>query len=72
MLDYRFFKLNAGGVVDTAQVLRLPSDEAAVVHARGFGNGSAVEVWVGARRLVLLPPAAHPTANTYLQREASR
>lgn len=58
-MDYRFFRLNVGGVVDTAQVLRLPNDEAAIVHAKGFGNGCAVEVWVGARRLALLPPAAH-------------
>lgn len=73
MIDYRFFKLNAGGVVDTAQVLRLPDDEAAVVHARGFSNGSAVEVWVGARRLALLPPVAQgAAANPYASREAHR
>lgn len=71
MIDYRFFKLNAGGVVDTALVLRLPDDEAAFTHARGFGNGSAVEVWVGARRLALLPPA-QPAASPYTQREAYR
>lgn len=57
-MDYRFFKLNAGGVVDTAQIVRLPNDDAAVVHARGFGNGAAVEIWVGSRRLALLPPDA--------------
>ncbi len=57
MTDYRFFKLNVGGVVDTAEVLRLPNDEAAVTHAHGIANGFAVEVWSGQRKLALVPPA---------------
>ena len=60
MIDYRFFKLNLGGVVDTAEVLRLPDDEAAVTHARLIGNGCAVEVWAGRRKLALIPPTARP------------
>lgn len=55
--EYRFFKLNFSGVVDTADRLRLPDDEAAVVHARVFGNGSTVEVWAGARKLAVVPPS---------------
>lgn len=56
--DYRFFRLNDGGVVDTALVLRLPGDDAALVHARGFGNGKAVEVWVRDNKIATLPPEA--------------
>lgn len=54
--DYRFFRLNAGGVVDTAQVLRLADDDAALAHARAFGNGEAVEVWVRDRKIATVPP----------------
>lgn len=57
-MDYRFFKLNIGGVIDTAQTLRLPDDDAAVSHARNFGKGCAVEIWVGSRKLAVVPPEA--------------
>lgn len=56
MGEYRFFKLNFSGVVDSAERLRLPDDDAAVGHARSFGNGSAVEVWAGTRKLAVVPP----------------
>ena len=57
-MDYRFFRLNSGGVVDTAQILPLNNDAAAMLHARAFGNGSAVEVWVRDRKIATIPPAA--------------
>jgi len=57
-MDYRFFKMNAGGAVDTAQVMRLASDDLAMSHARSFGKGTAVEIWVGARKIAIVPPAA--------------
>lgn len=57
-MDYRFFRLNTGGVVDTAQIIRLNSDDAAMIHARAFGNGNAVEVWVRDRKIATIPPSA--------------
>lgn len=55
-MDYRFFRLNSGGVVDTAQVLRLRSDDDALLHARVFGNGNSVEVWLQNRKIATVPP----------------
>ena len=56
-MDYRFFRVNAGGLVDTAQIIRLGSDDAAFHHARAFGNGRAVEVWVRDRKIATIPPS---------------
>ena len=56
-MEYKFFRMNMGGVVDTAQTVRLADDTAAVSHAQGFGGGLAVEIWRRDRKIATVPPA---------------
>ena len=56
LVEYRFFRLNAAGLVDSAERLRLANEAAALDHARGFGDGDAVEVWQGGKRIASVPP----------------
>ena len=56
MTEYRFFRMNPGGMVDTGTRERLADDEAAIARARLFVDVRGVEVWSGSRRIVKLPP----------------
>jgi hypothetical protein len=47
MAEYRFFKLNASGMIDTAAVLRLADDFSALSHARDLHEPQPVEIWRG-------------------------
>jgi hypothetical protein len=53
MDDYRVYRLNDGGSIAAAELIRAADDEDAVSQARKLGsNGLKCEVWQG-RRLVL-------------------
>ncbi len=54
--EYKFFRLNLSGVVDTAKVLKFSDDETAIGHARDFYHPGQVEVWAGKRRIGIVPP----------------
>ncbi len=56
MIAYQFFRLNAAGLVDSAERLRLDDDAAALAHARGLRVPNRVEVWDGGRRVGVVPP----------------
>lgn len=56
LTEYRLFRINAGGMVDTAVVLRFADDASALDHAQDFGDGRLVEVWRGGRRIGNVPP----------------
>jgi hypothetical protein len=54
--EYNFFRLNASGVVDTAKLVRLSDDAAAIAHAREMYHSGQVEVWSGKRKIATVPP----------------
>ena len=56
-IEYRFFRLNAAGIVDSAERLRLPNDEAAIEHARALRDEARIEIWAGSRKVGVTPPA---------------
>ena len=56
VLNYRFYLLNANGMIDTAQVHRLADDAAALSYARDLGHSNPVEVWQQERRIGMIPP----------------
>lgn len=56
MGEYRFFKVNPGGMIDSGTRERLPDDEAAIARGRLLVDSSGVEVWAGGRRIAKLPP----------------
>ena len=58
MIEYRFFRINAGGMVDSGVRIRLADDEAAAAHARTLSDDRVVEVWAGQRRVLKLPPSS--------------
>ena len=56
MAEYRFFRMNGWGVVDTGGYARFTDDASALGHAREMGHAGKVEVWAGPRRVgVVLP-----------------
>ncbi len=55
--EYNFFQMNASGVVDSAKVVKLRDDEAAITHAREMFHSGPVEVWTGKRKIGVVPPA---------------
>ena len=55
--EYNFFRMNVSGVVDTAKVVKLKDDEAAIAHAREMYHAGQVEVWSGKRKVAVVPPA---------------
>lgn len=55
-MNYRFFRLNGSGVVDSVQVLPMADDAAAITHAEGLGNGAIVEVWTNDRKIASIAP----------------
>ena len=57
LIEYRFFKINAAGLIDSGQRLRLIDDDAAMAHARALTEPRLVEVWSGKRRVGIVPPA---------------
>jgi len=59
-MNYRFFRVNAAGVIDNAQVISLAGNDDAFVHARGFGNGQAVEIWLESRKIATVLPGGAP------------
>jgi len=56
MGEYRFFRLNAGGMIDSGVRERLPDDAAALAHAQALADARGVEVWMGSRRIAKVPP----------------
>ena len=56
MVEYRIFRVNAAGMIDSGQRLRLIDDGAAIAHARGMNEQRLVEVWSGNRRVGVVPP----------------
>ncbi len=55
--EYNFFRMNPSGVVDSAKLLKLSDDEAAIAHAREMHHSGQVEVWLGKRKIAIVPPA---------------
>ncbi len=60
--EYSFYKLNASGLVDSANAVRLPDDHSALAHARDMRLPYPVEVWAGRRRVALVPPSTERRA----------
>ena len=56
MGEYRFFKVNPGGMIDSGTRERLPDDDAAIARARALADSRGIEVWAGSRRIAKLPP----------------
>ncbi len=56
LAEYKFFRLNAAGLIDAAERCRLASDDDALDFARGFSDGAIVEAWRGDLRIAKLPP----------------
>ena len=54
MLSYRFYWLKPDGRIDTASNLEFADDHAATIHAQHILEGSAIEVWQGARKICQL------------------
>ena len=48
---YKFFILNAGGIIETARESAHAGDDAALNYARSFGEGVSVEVWLDRRKI---------------------
>ena len=55
MAEYKIFRLNDSGVVDSANRLPFADDGAATAHARSLSHPGRVEVWAGQRRVCILP-----------------
>ena len=53
--EYRLYRLNITGIVDTAESGLFANDGEALAHARVFGEGQAVEVWQGSREVAVVP-----------------
>ena len=67
LVEYRFFRLNAAGLIDAADRCRLVDDDEALAFAREFSDGAIVEAWRGDLRIAKLPPqrfAAYSVAPT--------
>ena len=63
--EYRIYRLNTTGIVDTAESGMFASDGDAMAHARVFGEGQTIEVWQGSREVAVLRGAgAGTTAGT--------
>lgn len=60
MVEYRFFRINPGGMIDSGTRERLPDDEAAIARARALSDNRSIEVWAGDRRIAKLPPQRLP------------
>lgn len=56
-MEYRFFRHNAAGIVDTAESVRLDDDDAALAYGMALRHAALVEVWAGSRRVGLVPPS---------------
>ena len=60
MQEYRIYKLGADGKIwSPPEIIKCMDDRAAIAHAKQLLNGTAVEVWQTARRIVHLDPI-HP------------
>lgn len=55
--EYNFFRMNPSGVVDTAKLMKLDDDDAAIAHAREMYHSGQVEIWSGKRKIASVPPA---------------
>jgi len=54
MISYRFYWLRSDGRIDTASNFEFADDQAARLHAESIMEGSAIEVWQGARKVFQL------------------
>ena len=62
MFHYRFYWLRPDGSIDTASNLEFADDNAARAHAERVRDGSAIEVWEGARKVFQLGLASSAAA----------
>lgn len=46
-VKYKFFRLNAAGVIEAARDASHPDIDAALAFARSYGAGQTVEIWIG-------------------------
>ena len=54
--EFRFFKINAGGMIDAVEYGRFSDESAALDHARTL-SGRLIEVWRSNRRIAnVVPP----------------
>lgn len=57
MRQYRVYLIDkAGHVAGPPQIISCEDDEAAVVKAKQYVDGVAVEIWDEGRRVTVLPP----------------
>ena len=63
LAEYRLYRLNVTGIVDTAESALFADDGAALAHARVFGNGQTVEVWQGSREVAVIPGRTAETSD---------
>ena len=55
--EFRFFKINAGGMIDAVEYGRFSDEPAALAHARTLSGGRLIEVWQSNRRIGnVVPP----------------
>lgn len=57
MVEYQIFRLNAAGIVDSAERVRLADDDAALSLAREWQDTARIEIWAGSRKVGVVPPA---------------
>lgn len=57
-VEYQFLHFNPGGVIDSAERLRLPGDDEAMARARSVRAAVRIEVWSGSRRVGVVPPVS--------------
>jgi len=56
LLEYRFYKLDRNDRVDgPPQVVKCADDDAALIEARNYVDGRAIEIWRGNKRVGLIP-----------------
>jgi len=56
VLAYRLYKLDQDGrVYSPPQIIRCEDDDAALIEARKYVDGHAIEIWLENRRVGLIP-----------------
>ncbi len=56
MFAYRFYKINPDDhVVGPPHIVKCEDDDAALIEARKFVDGHAIEIWRDSKRVGLIP-----------------